>query len=147
MNIKLTRRDFMKMINRILAATGLAAVFGPIIAFFYPPKLEEMPAEPVLVAPEEELPVGTSKLVTFGRYPALVIHTNEGLRAYSAVCTHFACLVKYDSERDEIHCPCHDGYFDPLDGHVTGGPPPIGLTVLNVEVIAGEIYVTAGGEG
>ena len=147
MSGKLNRRDFMKLINRILAATGLAAVFGPIIAYFYPPNLEEVPSEPVLVCPEGELPVGTSKTVSFGRYPALVIHTDEGLRAYSAVCTHFACLVKYDSERGEIHCPCHDGFFDPLDGHVTGGPPPVGLAVLNAEVIDGDIYVTPGGEG
>jgi Rieske Fe-S protein len=143
---KMTRRDFLKFINRILAATGLAALFAPVVAFFYPPKLEEMPSEPVLVAPESELPVGTSKTVQFGRFPALVIHLPNGLKAYSAVCTHFACLVDYDPESDQIICPCHDGYFDPVDGSVISGPPPTALAALYVEVVDGEIFVSPGGE-
>lgn len=138
---KLTRRDFLKLTNRFLTLTGLAIVLGPIIAYFYPAKLEEVPSEPVLVAPEEELPPGTSKTVRFGRYPAIVINTSEGLRAFSGVCTHFACIVKWDHERNEIVCPCHDGYFDPTNGEVISGPPPTPLDPINVEVIDGQIYV------
>ena len=143
---KMTRRDFLKIVNRVLAATGLAAVFGPMVAYFYPPKLEEVPAEPVLVATEAELPVGKAQTVSFGRYPALVIHTPEGLRAYSAVCTHFACICKWDEAKGEIVCPCHDGFFRPKDGSVISGPPPAGLKVLQTEIKDGNIYVSAGGE-
>jgi len=141
---KITRRDFLKVLNRLLAAVGLAAVTAPVLAFFYPPKLEEVPSEPVLVAPEDELLLDQSKVVRFGRYPALVIHTSQGLRAYSAVCTHFACIVKWDPALGQIACPCHEGYFDPLDGHVLSGPPPIPLTSLPVNIVDGQIYV--GGE-
>jgi cytochrome b6-f complex iron-sulfur subunit len=141
---KITRRDFLKVVNRLLAALGLTAVAAPVLAFFYPPKLEEMPTEPVLVGPEEELLLNQSKVVAFGRYPALIIHTSEGLRAYSAVCTHFACIVKWEPEVGKIVCPCHEGYFDPLDGNVLSGPPPIPLTALAVNIVDGEIYV--GGE-
>lgn len=91
---KLTRRDFLKVIKRVLAATGLTAVLGPIVAYFYPPTLEEMSPEPVRAASQDNLAVGESVSVPFGRYPALVIHTSQGLRAYSAVCTHFACIVQ-----------------------------------------------------
>jgi Rieske Fe-S protein len=137
----LTRRDFIKLSKNVLTAIGLGAVLGPIIAFFYPSKLEEMPSEPVPVAPVEELEVGMSKTIRFGRYPALIINTSEGLRAYSAVCTHFACITKWNPELGQITCPCHEGFFDPLDGHVIAGPPPTPLEALNVEIVDGTIFV------
>ena len=140
-----TRRDFLKMLKGAAALVGLGAFATPIVAYFYPPKLEEVPSEPVLVCPEEELPVGESKVVPFGRYPALVIHTPGGLKAYSAVCTHFACLVKYDGASGQIVCPCHEGYFSPEDGSVISGPPPTPLTILVAEVVDGQIYVKVGG--
>jgi cytochrome b6-f complex iron-sulfur subunit len=143
---EITRRDFLKAIKGLGAFLGLGAVVGPAVAYFYPPKLEEMPTEPVLVAPLDELPVGSSRTVRFGRYPALVIHTALGLRAYSAVCTHFACIVKWDPEMNRIECPCHDGYFSAEDGSVTHGPPPTPLAPLEVEVLDGQVYVKAGGE-
>jgi cytochrome b6-f complex iron-sulfur subunit len=146
MNKKLTRRDFIKLANRLLAATGLAALLGPVVAYFYPPNLEETPSEPVLVAPENELLPGQSKTVKFGRYPAIVINTQNGLRAYSAVCTHFACIVMWDPEINQIACPCHAGFFDPENGDVLSGPPPTPLEKLNVEIIDGDIYISAGGE-
>jgi len=138
---EITRRTFLKLINRGLAVTGLAAIAGPIVAYFYPPKLEEMPSEPVLVCAEGDLPVGTSKTVRFGRYPAIVVNTPQGLRAYSAVCTHFACIVKWNAELNQIACPCHEGYFDPVTGEVLSGPPPTPLTALKVAVREGQIYV------
>lgn len=141
---EISRRAFLNLVKKGLAVTGLTAMFGSIVAFFYPPKLEETPSEPVLVCKEEELPVNESKTVRFGRYPALVINTPEGLRAYSAVCTHFACVCKWEADKSQIACPCHDGFFDPLDGHVIAGPPPTPLDPIPVNIVNGEIYV--GGE-
>jgi Rieske Fe-S protein len=146
MSRKFTRRDFIKWVKRLLAATGLAAVFGPVVAFFYPPNLKATPSEAVLVSAESDLPVGTSKKVGFGRYPAIVIHTETGIKAYSAVCTHFACIVMWKPEINQIECPCHQGFFDPEDGSVISGPPPKSLMHLNVEIQDGDIYVSAGGE-
>lgn len=140
----ISRRDFLKLTYRFLTVTGLAIILGPIVAYFYPSKLEEVPSDPVLVGPEDELPVGTSKTIRFGRYPALIINTSEGLRAYSAVCTHFACIVKWKSDENRIYCPCHDGFFEPLNGEVISGPPPTPLDPLKVEVVDGQIYVGGG---
>lgn len=140
MNV-INRRSFLKLANRLLAATGLFALTGPIVAFFYPVKLEEMPSEPVLACKTSDLPVNSGVTVSFGRYPALVINTEQGLRGYSAVCTHFACICKWDPELGQIVCPCHDGFFDPLDGHVIAGPPPTPLLELEVSVVGDEIYV------
>jgi Rieske Fe-S protein len=138
---KISRREFMKLVNKGLVVTGAAAIVGPVVAYFYPSNLQEIPSEPVLVCPVSELPVGESKTISYGRYPALVIHTPSGLRAFSAVCTHFACIVKWNKEKVSIYCPCHDGYFDPSDGHVISGPPPIGLTAIPVNVVNNEIFI------
>jgi len=143
---KLSRRDFLKVVNRVLALTGLAVVASPVIAYFWPKDLQETPSEPVSAGTEDSLLPGESATIPFGRYPALVIHTSEGLKAYSAVCTHFACICKWDAEKGHIICPCHDGIFDPLTGEVIDGPPPTALTPLGIEIVDGEIFVTAGGE-
>ncbi|OGN93731.1 MAG: hypothetical protein A2Y88_04250 [Chloroflexi bacterium RBG_13_48_10] len=140
----ITRRDFIKLVNKGLVVTGTAAIAAPVVAFFYPSDLQETPSEPVRVCTVDELPVGESKTIGYGRYPALVINTPDGLHAFSAVCTHFACIVKWEVEKGQIYCPCHDGYFDALDGHVVSGPPPIGLTVIPVNVVNNEIFI--GGE-
>jgi len=140
----ITRRDFLKLLQGAAALIGVSAVATPVVAYFYPPKLIEMPTEPVLVCPESELPVGEAKTVEFGRYPAIIINTEGGLKAYSAVCTHFACLVKWNPETKRLECPCHDGYFNAADGSVISGPPPKPLLALAAEVVDGQIYVKVG---
>jgi len=140
----ITRRDFLKLLQGAGALIGVSAVATPVVAYFYPPKLIEMPTEPVLVCPQSELPVGEAKTVEFGRYPAIIINTEGGLKAYSAVCTHFACLVKWNPETKRLECPCHDGYFNAADGSVISGPPPKPLLALAAEVVDGQIYVKVG---
>lgn len=141
-----TRRDFLNLLKGTGAVIGVGAVATPVVAYFYPPKLEEMPSEPVLICPEDELPVGESKTVKFGRYPAIVVHLASGLKAYSAVCTHFACIVKWNPGEKRLDCPCHDGFFSAEDGSVIAGPPPSPLIVLETEILDGKIYVKVGGE-
>ncbi len=138
-----TRRDFMKIAGWAAAVTSFSAVTVPLIAYLYPKDLSETPADPVMVADASAFPVGEARVVQFGRYPALIIHTSDGLRAYSAVCTHFACIVKWNAETGEIECPCHEGYFDPADGSVLAGPPPTPLAALDVYTEGGQVYVAA----
>ena len=140
----ITRRDFLKLLQGAGALIGVSAVATPVVAYFYPPKLIEMPSEPVLVCPGADLPVDQAKTVEFGRYPAIIINTEGGLKAYSAVCTHFACLVKWNPETKRLECPCHDGYFSAADGSVISGPPPKPLLALAAEVVDGQIYVKVG---
>jgi Rieske Fe-S protein len=141
----ITRRDFLKLLKGTGVLIGVSAVAAPVVGYFYPPKLVEMPTEPVLVCPESELPVGQSKTVEFGRYPAIVINSPDGLKAYSAVCTHFACLVKWNPETGRMECPCHNGFFNVSDGSVISGPPPKPLLALVAEVVDGQTYVKVGG--
>jgi Rieske Fe-S protein len=138
---KLSRRDFLRALNRFLVASGLAGVLGTMVAYFYPPVLEEESSVSVSVAPVSELGFDDSRKVSFGRYPGLVINTTEGLRAYRAVCTHFACVVSWNPDSGMIECPCHAGFFSPLDGSVISGPPPAPLNVLTTEIIDDVIFI------
>jgi Rieske Fe-S protein len=137
----ISRRDFFNVIKKGLAATGLTALLGPFLVYFFPPSLEEIPSEPVRVGTIEDLPPGKSLTIPYGRDPALVIHTTEGLKAYSAVCTHFACICKWNPDTQEIGCPCHEGYFEPLQGNVIAGPPPEPLEKITLKIENGEIFI------
>ena len=143
----ISRRGFIGLIKQFLAVTGLAAITGPIVAFFWPSKLEEYPTEPVPVGPPDEIPVGTSKTIPFGRNPAIVIHHPDvGFVAYSAECTHFTCIVSYHADIKQLVCPCHDGYFDATNGNVISGPPPEPLMSIPLFEQDGILYLHYGGE-
>jgi len=137
----ITRRDFLKLMKGAGIALGAGALAAPVVAYFYPNDLTIYPSEPVLVCGEDELPVGKSRNVAFGRYPAIIIHTEAGLKAFSAACTHFACTVKWNNETKRLECPCHDGYFSVENGSVIEGPPPKPLPALDLEIVEGKIYV------
>ncbi len=133
---EMSRREFMKVAAWAATVTGFSAVVVPIVAYLYPKDLSETPSEPVPVGKLADLPVGQSKTVQYGRYPALIVHLPDGLKAYSAVCTHFACIVKWNPDDGQIECPCHEGIFNAADGSVLSGPPPTPLTLLPVNVDA-----------
>ncbi len=73
---------------------------------------------------------GSSILVDFGGQ----------WRAFSAYCTHAGCVVELSGS--SIYCPCHAGYFSPVDGSVTGGPPPTPLPEYGVVMQGGDLYVS-----
>jgi len=57
----------------------------------------------------------------------------DGYRALSATCTHLGCRVAWNAQTKHFHCPCHGGIYD-RDGKVISGPPPAGLTRVNVRL-------------
>lgn len=75
--------------------------------------------------------------------------TSQGIVAYSAICTHLGCTVRFSEEPMDmapfphLHCPCHAALFDPHRGAtVLGGPAPRPLPQLPVRVNErGEIVV------
>jgi Rieske Fe-S protein len=137
----ITRRDFLKLMKGTGIALGAGVVAAPVVAYFYPSTLEIYPSEPALVCGQDELPIGESRTIPFGRYPAIVINTVDGLKAYSAACTHFACTVKWNNASGKLECPCHEGYFKVEDGSVISGPPPKSLDLLETEITDGKIYI------
>jgi cytochrome b6-f complex iron-sulfur subunit len=121
---------------------GLSALLGPVLSYFWPRELELTPSEPVRLGVPDSIAIGDSRKIRFGRYPALVIHSEQkGLVAYSAVCTHFACIVKWNPDSGMIECPCHAGFYDPLDGSVISGPPPRPLEKIALSDAGGTIVL------
>lgn len=138
---QITRHQFIKTLTWFLSSTGLVAIAAPLITYLYPSHLEETPAQPVFVANEADLAASDSRTVLYGRYPAIVVNTTQGLKGYSAVCTHFACIVKWNRQIDQFACPCHAGFYDSLDGHVISGPPPRPIASIPVHIEGGEIFL------
>lgn len=73
-------------------------------------------------------------------------NTDQGVAAFSAICTHLGCTVsQWLADKKAFLCPCHKGIYDPRHGaKVIGGPPPRPLPMLPVKVENGEV-VAAGG--
>lgn len=72
---------------------------------------------------------------------AVLLRLQSGeFAAYSAVCTHWQCIVAYDREEDTLECPCHGSIFDPANGAVVlEGPAPNPLPEIPVEVRDGRV--------
>jgi len=108
------------------------------------PEASTAPAGTV-VAAVSSLPVGRALSFTNsadGR-PAWVVHpSGNTFLAFSAVCTHLGCQVRYEPSTVEFFCPCHGGVYDARTGQVLQGPPPAPLPTIAVQIVNGEIRVT-----
>ena len=73
--------------------------------------------------------------------------TDEGLIAFSKICTHAGCPVGlYQAGSQELFCPCHQSIFDVRSGaKPTAGPAIRPLPRLPIEV-DGSGYVIASGD-
>jgi len=136
-----TRRRFLQLSVGVSLLITAAGALVPILAYLWPRGNTSSTGGRVLVGATSELPVGKGKVVSLSGKPALVVNTSQGLRAYSAVCTHLGCVVKWDESRGYIWCPCHDGRFNVVTGAVISGPPPAPLAALPVKSEGGQIYL------
>lgn len=93
-----------------------------------------------LEIPLADLPIGQRVRHDLGRTPVELIRTGEGVVARSLLCTHRGCVVKWNPEREQYQCPCHDGRFD-AQGQVIFGPPSVPLTRLPVTVTETSVIV------
>ena len=122
----LARRRFLcGMISGGATALG-AGVAAPLTQYAGNLRKQPPPDYLEIEQADYDLPPGKSKLLMYGRIPALIIKTPgpaNDLKVFVAVCTHFDCTVSYKEDANCIFCACHEGYYD-LDGQVTAGPPP-----------------------
>jgi Rieske Fe-S protein len=135
-----TRRGFLDW----LLGAGLGAwAFGfvaPVISYVWPAQRRGPSIQTVSAGKAEEFPEWHSKIVAVSGHPVIVVHTPQGFRAFSAICTHLGCIVQWDAGRRQIVCPCHAGFFD-INGKVISGPPPKPLPEHGVAVVNNEVLV------
>ncbi len=138
-----------KFLNRFLGTTAgafLVVVTYPLSRYLIPPEVEESTAHTVTLALKpQEVKANSGQIFRFGSQPAILIRTtNDELKAFSAVCTHLACIVQYRSDISHIWCACHNGHFD-LNGKNIEGPPPKPLEEYVVNVRSDQIVVSKRG--
>jgi glycine/D-amino acid oxidase-like deaminating enzyme/nitrite reductase/ring-hydroxylating ferredoxin subunit len=82
----------------------------------YAEDIPGLDAKPAAIAP------GEARLCDQdGEKLAVHCDSDGALHVVSAVCTHFQCLVHWNSAERSWDCPCHGSRFDP-DGNVIEGP-------------------------
>ena len=111
------------------------------LAFLWPTKssIGQEGSEGITIA-LSEVPIGDAKKISYQGKPAIIIHTQEGVFALSAICTHLGCLVNWHPGENQIECPCHAARFD-LRGNVLGGPAPGPLESYKAEIISDQIKI------
>ncbi len=126
------RRSFLKLLTSLLGLSALGAFIYPLFRFLLPLEIAAR-ARAVTIA-KKEIPINATKDVMIGQTPAIILNIRDkGFLAFSKVCTHLGCLVKYHPDKEVFICPCHAGVFD-LEGNVVSGPPPKPLQKFAVKV-------------
>lgn len=160
--VEMSRRDFIK--GSILASIAFAAAsLGvPLVQYLQSERVVtgkvggSASSLPLKVANVSE--VEPDSQVQFimplnpdgsrGQHPAILIRLRPELaqkagtefKAFSAVCTHLGCIVHLEPGND-VYCPCHAGYFSPIDGSVLAGPPKKPLPEVEIRIDeVGDIY-------
>jgi Rieske Fe-S protein len=141
-----SRRNFLNWFLGTTAGAFAISVLYPISRYLIPPKMEESSARTVTLSikPQDVKP-NSGQIFRFGSQPAILVDTPAGeLKAFSAICTHLACIVQYRSDLSQIWCACHNGHFD-LNGKNVEGPPPKPLEEYVVNVRSDQIVVSKKG--
>lgn len=139
----ISRRRFVQGLLGFSVVATIAGVVVPVIGYLWPPAQRAAAGGgPVLVGAVKDLPAGQAKVLPVNDKPVIVVNTTAGgVKAFSAICTHLGCVVEWNSSKQIIQCPCHDGRFNPSTGAVISGPPPSPLPPVQVMVNNDQIYV------
>lgn len=140
-----SRKRFINWLLGTSAGGLFLAVAYPVLRYLVPPAAGESTAATVtLPFTPDEIGSNEAKIFKFGSRPGILVRTPSGeLRAFSATCTHLACIVQYRGDIGHIWCACHNGHFD-LNGRNIIGPPPKPLEVFTVRVSGEQIIVSRG---
>ena len=132
-----TRRGILKGILGFLGALGIGSLLYGASRYLAPGAGGETSKEVAL----SEIPLGGTYRFQLGGTPGLLFRQEDDTwKAFSLVCTHLACTVVWNPEKQEFYCPCHDGFFDG-DGNVISGPPPAPLERWKTEVRGDKVVI------
>lgn len=143
---EISRRKFLERLSIGLGGLCSAIIGLPLVGFVVAPifkKTEEVWRDtknenqfkrgetvPVTIISASPLPWagGTKNTAVWLRR-----NPDGSFIAFSVVCTHLGCPVRWLQDAKLFMCPCHGGvYYE--DGSVAGGPPPHPLPRYQVRV-------------
>jgi cytochrome b6-f complex iron-sulfur subunit len=129
-----SRRSFLDRILGLGFAGLAAAVLYPVIRYLVPPARGEPGARSVVLDPTNPDQVDPeTRVFVFGNKPGILVRGPAGeWKAFSAICTHLSCTVRYKADTHQIWCPCHNGMFDLNGRNLPGTPPPKPLEEFRV---------------
>lgn len=138
----ITRRKSMQLLLGFAIVSTIGGVLIPIISYLLPREANTQSDGPATVGNTEDFPLNSGTVVSVDNKPVMVVNTKAGgIKAFSAICTHLGCIAEWNQRKGVIHCPCHDGLFNPVTGEVVSGPPPRGLPLYELAVKDDKVIV------
>ncbi|MFA5506300.1 MAG: Rieske 2Fe-2S domain-containing protein [Vulcanimicrobiota bacterium] len=134
-----SRRNLLRFM--VVVSTGFAAGQFWIGGLALKKRGEKHPR--VEVARADQLGVGESLVFSYPEEHdrCLLVRTSQDeYVAFSQKCTHLACAVVPEPDKNRFHCPCHAGYFDIKTGRPLAGPPRRPLPKIELEFDNNTIY-------
>ncbi len=83
---------------------------------------------------------GSWSLVGVGDARMFIVRDDNGLYAYSAICTHESCALIVADAFGRASCPCHGAEFDG-NGQVTKGPATKNLPHYLLTICGRKVFV------
>jgi menaquinol-cytochrome c reductase iron-sulfur subunit len=150
---KIDRRKFLVRLSLLAGAIPAAVISVPVFSALLGPLLQRQKQEWRKVADLSDLAVGETKLITYvnadplpwagvtAKSAAWLRRESESkLVAFSAHCSHLGCPVRWEQNAQLFMCPCHGGVYY-RDGSVAAGPPPKGLTQIEVRINKADVEI------
>lgn len=148
---EVNRRKFLVRLSVALGSVAAALVAVPSAAFLL--GLRKSPRIWRTVGSLSQFKVGETVNVAFQDpsplpWAGVTAQTTAWLRrvddsnfiAFSTICTHLGCPVRWLAEADLFMCPCHGGVFY-ADGQVASGPPPKPLNRYPVRISNNDVQI------
>ncbi len=141
------RRELLKRVVKFFFSLVAAALLS-LLVYVYPSEIKKRRLQYVYLIDEDELPRWGVRRVEYHYTSeervitnrAFLVVSEQGVLAFSPICTHLGCFVNWDNNKKEFLCPCHGGRYA-MNGTVLSGPPPRPLTRLPMKFEAGKVYI------
>jgi cytochrome b6-f complex iron-sulfur subunit len=145
----LTRRQFLAAGWTVAGLVAAGEAGAAVLAFMYP-RLEagSFGGQAVIGSALEV----NQKLPNLKARPdATFLHTGrfylsrtpDGVLALYRKCVHMGCVVPWNDQEDQFHCPCHGSLYN-RKGEVLGGPARRPLDLFPISVDGGNWVVDTG---
>lgn len=148
---ELSRRKFLTRLSIGLGSIGAALIAVPSVAFLL--GLRKTPQIWRTVGKLDDFEIGSTVNVSFPDpsplpWSGVTAQTAAWLRrvddrefvAFSMICTHLGCPVRWLATANLFMCPCHGGVFY-ANGQVASGPPPKPLNRYPVRVSNDQVQI------